>query len=123
MKLLLLILFPFFLHSQRKWTDYDTHVHVSGNLTSGISSLIYAKTERNLLSNLAASGIVSLIGLSKEYIYDGLMNKGTKSAIDMEANTKGIMIYFFFNITIVHHVEIKRIEFENYHNLSGRQTK
>ncbi len=98
----------FGMNAQRKWTDYDTHVHVSGNLTSGISSLLYAKTERNLLSNLAASGIVSMIGLGKEYIYDGLMNKGTKSAIDMEANTKGIMIYFFFNITIVNNIE-KRI--------------
>lgn len=107
--LFILILFAFSVNAQRKWTDYDTHVHVSGNLTSGISSLIYAKTERNLLSNLAASGIVSLIGLGKELVYDGYMNRGTKSAIDMEANTKGIMIYFFFNITIVHHVESKQI--------------
>lgn len=105
MKLILLILFPLMLQSQRKWTDYDTHVHVSGNLTSGISSLLYAKTERNLLSNLAASGIVSVIGLGKELIYDGYLGKGHKSAIDMEANTKGVMIYFFLNITIVNSLE------------------
>lgn len=117
MKLILLILFPFLLQSQRKWTDYDTHVHVSGNLTSGISSMLYAKTERNLLSNLAASGIVSMIGLGKECIYDGLMNRGTKSAIDMEANTKGIMIYFFFNITIVHNVEMHNYKLLQYYEL------
>ena len=115
MKLLLLILFPFLLSAQRKWTDYDTHVHVSGNLTSGISSLFYAKTERNLLSNLAASGIVSGIGLGKEFIYDGYLNRGHKSAIDMEGNVKGIIIYFFFNITIVNSLEKK--QFNNYQYL------
>lgn len=105
MKTLLLILFPFLLQAQYKWTDYDTHVHISGNLTSGISSALYLKTERNLLSNLAASGIVSMIGLGKELVYDGYLNRGTKSAIDMEANTKGILIYFFFSFTITNHLE------------------
>lgn len=109
MKLILLILFPYLLHSQYKWTDYDTHVHVSGNLTSGISSLIYIKTERNILSNLAASGIVSGIGLSKELFYDGYLNRGYKSALDMDGNVKGILIYFFWNISIVNTVERKQL--------------
>ena len=123
MKLILLILFPFLLQSQRKWTDYDTHVHVSGNLTSGIASAIYYKTHRNILSCLAASGIVSAIGLSKELIYDGYLNLGTKSVLDMDANVKGIIIYGAFSFAITNGIEKKQIEFENYQNLGDRQTK
>lgn len=110
MKPLLLILFPCLVQAQYKWTDYDTHVHVSGNLTSGISSVIYAKSERNILSNLAASGIVSFIGLSKELIYDGYLKMGDKSANDMEANLRGIIIYFSINICTLHSIEKKNYE-------------
>lgn len=110
MKLILLILIPFFSFSQIKWTDYDTHVHVSGNLTSGISSIIYAKSERNILSNLAASGIVSFIGLSKELIYDGYLGLGDKSVNDMEGNLRGIIIYFSINICTLHSVEKRNYE-------------
>jgi len=109
MKLLLLIFCFNICSAQYKWTDYDTHVHVSGNLTSGIASAFYYKTHRNILSCLAASGIVSGIGLGKEFIYDGYLKRGTKSAKDMDGNMRGIIIYGGFSFAITNGIEKKQL--------------
>lgn len=96
MKLLLLIFTFNICSAQYKWTDYDTHFHVSGNISGYATSSYYYLTKKPVLS--AFLGVLTgiSIGMGKEYIYDKSMGRGTFSTYDIEANVKGAMTYGFF---------------------------
>ena len=78
-----------FNFSKHPVTDYDAHYVVSANISSFFAASAYYITKRPLISGLIGIGASFLVGMGKEYIYDGMMHKGTKSNLDLEADAKG----------------------------------
>lgn len=73
MKYLLIILFPFLLHSQ----DGSTlHFYAGFGITMISGSIIYHYTENTTLSCLSGLGTGILAGLGKEYIWDRKLKRG-----------------------------------------------
>lgn len=105
MKTLFLILISFTLSSQ---TDYDKHYMVSVNLSAFVGSSTYYLTKRPLLSALTGLGASFLVGLSKEFVYDGIMGKGVKSNGDLDADLRGSLSGAFFTFGITNTIDKKR---------------
>lgn len=105
MKTLLLILIPFTLFSQN---DYDKHYMVSVNISSYVGSSTYYLSKRPLLSALTGLGASFLVGMGKEFIYDGMMGKGVKSELDLDADFRGSLVGTFFTFGITNTIDKKR---------------
>lgn len=101
MKTLLLILFPLLLTAQNHgtfknptWTDYDWHVHISGNIAAKTTSSFYFITGKKGLSALLGSIVAASISIvGKEIIYDKMLGKGTFSKKDIDGDVTGIVLY------------------------------
>lgn len=88
--------------------DYAKHYMVSVNLSSFVGSSTYYVTKRPLLSALTGLGASFLVGMGKEFIYDGMMGKGTKSEIDLDADLRGAIVGGFFTFGISNTIDKKR---------------
>ena len=121
MKTLIALILSFNLSAQIKWTDYDSHFHVSGVLTTGFSSTYYYFTQKKVLS--VFFGISSSIFVSslKEFIYDKHFNKGHYSNGDIDANGRGAITYGFFTFGSISDMEKQQqIDTLIYQNLNKK---
>ena len=105
MKTLLLILLTIGMNAQ---SDYEKHYIMSVNISSFVGSSTYYVTKRPLLSALTGLGTSFLVGMGKEFIYDGMMGKGTKSEIDLDADLRGSIVGSFFTFGISNTIDKKR---------------
>ena len=117
MKLLLIILIPLFSFGQLKWTDYDSHYHVSGSIAACTGAAMYIATKKPVLSSFLGFITAFGIGIAKEYIYDKKLGKGQFSELDLEADLKGSLIFSMATAITIHRIEVKQINKENYQNL------
>lgn len=94
-------------------SDYEKHYIMSVNLSSFVGSSTYYISKRPLLSALTGLGTSFLIGMGKEFIYDGMMGKGTKSEIDLDADLRGSIVGGFFTFGISNTIDKKRTKLDS----------
>lgn len=109
MKLLLLIFTFNICSAQYKWTDYDTHYHVSGSIAACTGAAMYIATKKPVLSTFLGCLTAFSIGMVKEYYYDKKLGKGYFSDRDIEANLKGSLFYSMYTAISIHELEKKQL--------------
>jgi hypothetical protein len=96
-----------------KWTDYDWHVNVTGNIAAQTTSSFYFLTGRKGLSALLGSAVAAVISIvGKEYVYDKLMGRGTPSLKDIDGNITGIVLYTLPEMGAIDTWERKRLKLD-----------